>query len=112
MIDGNTYQFNLVFTDTAVATVSQPASPSFTIKVKCTTSIDCSTELKDFVYFLAEETLLTLVACKNTPAYCPDKTKVTFTQITPIANFFTPSPDDKYTFKIFSNDSKLIDKKY
>ena len=29
-----------------------------------------------------------------------------------IANFVTQSLTDKYTFTVFSNDSKLIDKKY
>ena len=102
----------LAFIDTAVATVSQPMTPAFTVKVKCTISIDCSAKLKDFVYFLAEETMLTLVACTNNPAYCPDTTQVIFSQVTPLLNFVTASPTDKYTFRIFSNDSKTIDKKY
>jgi hypothetical protein len=59
----------LAFTDSLVATVVQPTSPSFTVAVETSSSINCSaSNQKDFNYFIKDTLELTIPACVANPS--------------------------------------------
>ena len=76
LIEGDSYEFALEFSDSSGAQLIQTATPLFNVLVKCTKVVDCSSSIQsDFTYFLAEATTITIPACLITPNFCKNLTE-------------------------------------